>query len=122
LYKTGTTYIQQQISAARPDLKEEGLLFPTTGLGMGMFPGPRQGKMVGHVHFGRVLGSEDRMQAGLLLSQLTSEARIAICRRILISVENASYVRKPASSPLSRYFFGRFGSADIIVYLRRWDK
>jgi len=122
LHKTGTTYLQQQISAARPDLREEGLIFPTTGLGMGIFAGPRQGKMAGHIHFGHLFGNEDWAQAGHLLPLLSREARIAKCRRILISVENASYVRHPDRNPLSRHVLGKFGSVDILVYLRRWDR
>lgn len=121
LHKTGTTYLQQQLSAARRDLHDQGLLFPTTGMTTGIFVGPRAGKMVGHGSFGRMFSASDWMLAGLLLSLLAREARAENCREILISTENASYVRRPGKSTLGRYFLGRFGQVDILVYLRRWD-
>lgn len=122
LHKTGTTYLQQQFSAAQQDLKERGLLFPTTGLGMGIFAGPRSGKMAGHIDFWRLFDTMGWGRGALVMTLLALEARSADCHTILISSENTSLVRNPDQSSLGRFFLQRFQKVDILVYLRRWDR
>lgn len=119
--KTGSTYLQQQIGTARQDLASSGLLFPTTGIGIGVAAGPRAGKTSGHSEFSFMIGRQDWNRMVHLPPLLAHEARQKDCRKILISAENISYHNRPDRNRLLRRFLGCFGSVDVVIYVRRWD-
>jgi hypothetical protein len=119
--KTGSTYLQQQIGTARKDLEKGGLLFPATGIGIGVAAGPRAGKTSGHSEFAQMIGQQDWTRMLYLPPLLAHEACQKACRRILISAENISYHHRPDRNPLLRRFLAGFGSVEVVIYLRRWD-
>jgi hypothetical protein len=119
--KTGSTYLQQQFGAARNDIMMDGVLFPTTGIGIGVPAGPRAGKTSGHSAFAKMIGKQDWRRMAYLLPLLAQESNKQGCCNILVSAENISYRRTPEQNRLFRYLMDCFHSVEVVIYLRRWD-
>ncbi len=119
LHKTGSTYIQNQLQAHAPALREVGILVPQTGLvspDMPVRPGANQG------HFGLITALRRNDPAPW--RALKREIRQSKAKTVLLSCENMSFPIQPDRDLWINALadnLGGFSQVDLVALVRRPD-
>lgn len=121
-HKTGSTYIQHQLDAARSTLAEHGILVPTAGWtgaddkSAGQY-GTRDGALSGH----QGLLAEIRSGDDTLWQQLADEVAQSTAQTIIISCENMHLPTDPDRAALITKLVSRlsaFGQVEPVAMIR----
>ncbi len=111
LHKTATSYVQNTLSTLRYDLLEEGVLYPSTGVGDSMAT-TREGAQSGQP----MLTRSARRWVAELLDEVPAHVST-----VLVSSENFTLWHRDAGPAQQIAKFSMFHSIDVVLVLRRQD-